>query len=133
MVLTRSKKGESSRIIRTAMETFGVGAELTHIPGGGSLKHPLYNPETKSSDFLFHMQGRKVVELAAEYGIDFFEHVRPGLSQSLGSIDWVCPHQTSKHGFATMAKFLGWDLDRIVKTLPFQGNVISCSIPSCCK
>ena len=43
--------------------TYGEGADLCRVEGGGAAKHP-YDPATKPEDLLFHMDGPEVFLLA---------------------------------------------------------------------
>jgi 3-oxoacyl-[acyl-carrier-protein] synthase-3 len=58
----------------------------------------------------------------------FLERVRPGLSNGLGDIDWVVPHQASRLGLAALHSF-GLGPDRMVQTLDHYGNCVAASIP----
>jgi 3-oxoacyl-[acyl-carrier-protein] synthase-3 len=120
--------GDPSCVNASRLETFGVGAELTHIPGGGTGKHP-NDPSTKPSDNLFHMQGRKVARLSIKHGGEFLERLQPGLSSSLGDIDLVIPHQASKLGLRLMARHYGFGEDKLVSIIEKYGNCVAASIP----
>ena len=126
-VVTRSQNGESSRIQRTHMKTYGSGAYLTTIMGGGSGRHP-NRSTTKPEDNLFHMDGPAVLRMVREIGDDFLEELYPGLSKGLVDIDIVVPHQASKVGLLMLTHF-GWPEEKIMHTLEWLGNCVAASIP----
>lgn len=126
-VVTATPPGEESCLQIARLETYGDGAELTAIRGGGTGRHP-NDPATRPEDNLFHMDGPQVLRLAVRYSSDFLEKLRPGLSKGLGTIKLVTPHQPSKMGLKVMQGF-GWPADQIVKTLDRLGNCVSASIP----
>jgi len=127
VVVTRPENGDLSIIHRAHLKTFGEGAYLTSIMGGGSHLHPRFaghNPE----DDLFHMDGPAVLRMVRGIAKDFLEELSPGLSTSLLDIDAVVPHQASKVGLMMLTRF-GWPEERIMHTLEWLGNCVSASIP----
>ncbi len=117
-----------SLIHASRLETFGIGADLTAIPGGGTSRHP-NDPATRPEDNLFHMQGRKVARLSIRHGGDFLERLRPGLSKGLGDIDLVIPHQASRLALRLMARHFGFGEENLVSTIETHGNCVAASIP----
>lgn len=126
-VLVRTPAGEGSRLSAFHLATYGCGAELTQIRGGGSGKHPNH-PATRPQDNLFHMKGLQVLKLTRQHGRDFLERLSPGLSRGLGGIRWVVPHQASKIGL-DMLQHYGWPPERLLLTLERFGNCVAASIP----
>lgn len=127
-VVTMTPPGEGSMIHSSLLRTYGEGAYYTTINGGGSRRHP-HNPETRPEDNLFHMDGPGVLRMVRRYSQDFLEHLRPGLSHGLGSIDVVVPHQASKVGLMMLGRF-GWPDTKIMRTLEWLGNCVAASIPA---
>ncbi len=128
VVVGRASTESGSCVHSSRLETFGVGADLTHIPGGGTGKHP-NDPATRPEDNLFHMQGRKVARLSIKHGGEFLERLSPGLSSGLGDIDLVIPHQASLLGLRLMARHFGFGEDKLVSILELYGNCVAASIP----
>lgn len=127
VVVRRTPEGEASRILASRFATFGDGAHLTEIRGGGTGRHP--NADTTvREDNLFHMAGPEVLRMALKQGAPFLEELRPGLSKSLEGINLVVPHQTSLMGLKAFQMF-GWSPDVIVETLHKYGNCVAASIP----
>lgn len=127
VVVTRASEGEASCLLAARLETYGDGADLTAIRGGGSRWHPNH-AGTRPEDNLFHMDGPQVLRMALRYSGGFLERLRPGLSKSLGSIRLVVPHQPSKMGLKALELF-GWPPGQIVRTLDRLGNCVAASIP----
>jgi 3-oxoacyl-[acyl-carrier-protein] synthase III len=109
------------------METYGAGAQLTQVAGGGTRRHPNL-AVTRLEDNLFHMEGAKIARFALRYSESFLERLYPGLSTSLCDLDLVIPHQASLLGLRIYQRF-GWPTERIAVTLDRLGNCIAASIP----
>lgn len=128
VVVVRPGAGERSMIRNANFRTYGAGAYMTAIMGGGSARHPHkqgHNPE----DDLFHMDGPAVLRMAKEYGGAFLEELCPGLSKSLVDIDLVVPHQSSRVGLQLLRGY-GWPEQSIMQTLEQLGNCVAASIPA---
>ncbi len=128
VVVTHSQSGEQSRVQCAHMKTYGSGAYLTAIMGGGSRRHP-NRSTTRPEDNLFHMDGPAVLRMVREIGDDFLEELYPGLSKGLVDIDAVVPHQASKMGLLMLTRF-GWPEEKIMRTLEWLGNCVAASIPA---
>jgi 3-oxoacyl-[acyl-carrier-protein] synthase-3 len=128
VVVTRSGAGDKSMIHNAHLKTYGDGAYLTAIMGGGSGRHPA-KPNHNPEDDLFHMDGPAVLRMVRGIASDYLEELYPGLSKSLVDIDMVVPHQASKVGLMMLSRF-GWPQDRIKSTLEWMGNCVAASIPS---
>ena len=127
-VISATPDGESSGVEAMRFETYGDGSHLTQVPGGGT-RLPPNDPDTRPEDNMFHMDGPGVMRMVSEIAGPFLERVRPGLSQGLGDIDWVVPHQASKLGVESL-QFFGMPAEKIVKTLDRFGNCVGGSIPN---
>ena len=128
VVVTRSAEGERSALRNTHFRTYGDGAYLTTIMGGGSARHPS-KPGHNALDDLFHMDGPAVLRMVRSFDCDFLEELLPGLSTSLLDIDLVVPHQPSRVGLQMLRRY-GWPEERIVRTLERLGNCVAASIPA---
>jgi 3-oxoacyl-[acyl-carrier-protein] synthase-3 len=127
VVVTRTTPGEPSGVQKTRFETYSIGAHFTEIRGGGSRRPPAH-PDTKPEDNLFSMAGPKVYRLARQHQDEFMERLRPGLSQSPGSIKLVIPHQASLLALRALRRN-GIDDDQVVITLDRFGNCVATSLP----
>ncbi len=117
-----------SGVLTARLETYGDGAQLTRVLGGGSLKPP-NDPDTRPEDNLFVMEGRKIFVFTMERVEGFLERLRPGLSKGLGSIKLVVPHQPSRLGLSALKRFNYPDA-QVAVTLDRLGNCIAASIPA---
>jgi len=127
VVVTRAEAGDASKIHHSHFKSFGDGAYLTTIMGGGSRLHPRFaghNPE----DDLFHMDGPAVLRMVRGIAHDFLDELYPGLSKGMLDIDAIVPHQASKVGLMMLERF-GWKEDKIIRTIETLGNCVAASIP----
>ncbi len=127
VVVRRTPDGEGSRVVASRYATFGDGAHLTEIRGGGTAHHPNAGA-TVREDNLFHMAGPEVLRMALKQGGPFLETLRPGLSKGLEGVKVVVPHQTSLMGLKAFQMF-GWPAEVIVETLARYGNCVAASLP----
>jgi len=128
VVVTRAGEKKSSMVHHSHFRTYGDGAYLTTIMGGGSARHPAkadHNPV----DDLFHMDGLAVLRMVRSVDEVFLEELYPGLSTSLLDIDLVVPHQASKVALQMLQRY-GWPECRIQKTIEWLGNCVAASIPA---
>jgi 3-oxoacyl-[acyl-carrier-protein] synthase-3 len=128
VVLTRADGTDQSRICNAHFRTYGDGADLTSIRGGGSARHPR-KPGHDPGDDLFRMDGPAVLRMVRQFDEAFLEELYPGLSKSLVDIDLVIPHQSSRVGLQLLQRY-GWPEESIVRTLGELGNCVAASIPS---
>lgn len=71
-IITKSGENERSAFHHFKMHTYGSGADLTCVKGGGTLRHP-NDPKTRIEDNLFQMDGKKVFKYAVRLLPDFFQ------------------------------------------------------------
>ncbi len=128
VVVTKSDADDKSMIHHAHFKTYGDGAYLTTIMGGGSRLHPRFDGH-KPEDDLFHMDGPAVLRMVRGIAHDFLDELYPGLSKSLVDIDVVVPHQASKVGLMMLERF-GWPNSKIMTTIETLGNCVAASIPA---
>jgi 3-oxoacyl-[acyl-carrier-protein] synthase-3 len=128
VVVTRSDTNDKSMIHHAHFKTYGDGAYLTAIMGGGSRLHPRVVGH-KPEDDLFHMDGPAVLRMVRGIAHEFLDELYPGLSKSLVDIDVVVPHQASKVGLMMLERF-GWPNSKIMTTIETLGNCVAASIPA---
>jgi 3-oxoacyl-[acyl-carrier-protein] synthase-3 len=126
-VVQNPAPGDTGAVHAARFETFGIGAHLTELRGGGSRLHP-HNPETRPEDNLFHMDGTAVYRMARLRVDGFLERLRPGLSQGLGDIKLVVPHQASLLALRALRRNNIPD-EKVVITLDRFGNCVATSLP----
>jgi len=129
VVVTRTPPGEASCMSSYVFRTYGEGAYHTAVMGGGTRRHPDM-PETKPEDNLFHMDGKAVYLMAVEHAPKALHALRPSLlTEGLGTIKAVIPHQASGLALGAMTKKMGWPKERLGFTIHNLGNTIGASIP----
>ncbi|MBL8077339.1 MAG: hypothetical protein JNM55_05205 [Anaerolineales bacterium] len=128
VVVTKSNPDDKSMIHHAHFKTYGDGAYLTAIMGGGSRFHPRFDGH-KPEDDLFHMDGPAVLRMVRGIAHEFLDELYPGLSKSLVDIDVVVPHQASKVGLMMLERF-GWPENKIMRTIETLGNCVAASIPA---
>lgn len=129
VVLGCTPQGEDSQLLACRFQTHPEGLEFTEIRGGGSRCHPA-DPKTNPEDNLFAMDGPPLLRLARKLLPAFLEELQGGLSQDLGDVERVLPHQASKLGLSILDRF-NWPQDRMESVLVELGNVVAASIPLC--
>lgn len=128
VVVTRTPEGEPSAMSDYVFRTFGEGAYLTAVMGGGIRRHPNY-PGARPEDNLFRMDGKAVYLMAVQHSLRTIGMLRLSLARGLGDIKCVIPHQASGLALKGFRK-VGWEDEKIVKTLHKLGNCIAASIPA---
>jgi 3-oxoacyl-[acyl-carrier-protein] synthase III len=127
-VLTRTPEGGQGRMVWAQFATYSSGADLTAIPGGGSLHHP-NDPATTPEMNLFHMDGPGVFRRAARVLGPFVDSFLERAGWSHEDVDVVVPHQASRHGVDLVGGRLGFRPERVVSNLAERGNCVAASIP----
>lgn len=126
-VITAPAAGESGAVLASRFETYGAGAHLTEIRGGGSGRPPQH-PDTAVEDNLFHMDGPAVYRMARLHVDGFLEGLRPGLSRGPGDISLVVPHQASLFALRALRRNKIPD-EMVMVTLDRFGNCVGASLP----
>ncbi len=130
VIAERSVSGEGSRIIASKMETYAEGADQCRLRAGGSLIHSSkINDPAHAGDFVFQMEGRKVVRLALETLPPFVDRLLAEANMKMSEIDLVIPHQASRTGMELIRRKLDLPEERWMDILVDHGNMISVSIP----
>ena len=127
-VLVRAPEGSASRVVWGQFATYSSGADLTVIPGGGSLHHP-NDPATTPDMNVFHMDGVGVFRRAAKVLGPFVDSFLAKAGWTHEDVDVVVPHQASRHGVELVSTRLGFRADQVVSNLIERGNCVAASIP----
>jgi 3-oxoacyl-[acyl-carrier-protein] synthase-3 len=122
--------GDQSAILASRTATFGDGADLCRLYGGGS-ELPGFDctPENRHR-YLFEMDGpalfKAVAKLLPEHLERLFGAVAP---LTLADVKLVVPHQASLAAMALMRRRLEVPEDRWMEIIETHGNCIAASIP----
>ncbi len=127
-VLTRSAPGTPGALLGAKFVTYGSGADLTTILGGGSLHHP-NDPATTPEMNRFHMHGPGLLRLAARTLGPFLEAFFAELGWSRAELDLLVPHQASRNGLGLLTARLGFTPEQVYLNLAERGNCVAASLP----
>lgn len=123
------ERGDGQRgIERYALRTYPEGKGFCEIRAGGTRRNPRVGVDP--SDFLFHMDGKRVFKLAASVIDGLLAELLDEAGLSLGDIDTIVPHQASHLGMRHMAERLRVPSERIVDIYATHGNQVAASIPT---
>ncbi len=123
-----SSAGEASELRSLVLSTFGNGADLCRIEGGGVAKHALF-PSTKREDYLFHMDGPRAFRMAYRLLPGVLGEALEGAGVGLDDVSLVVPHQASLRGVRLIQRAFGVGDDRVMINLDRFGNCVAASIP----
>jgi 3-oxoacyl-[acyl-carrier-protein] synthase III len=116
----------SSGKIQSKFETFPAGWDLSLIPGGGLVKHPLHH-ELQTNDFTFQMENQRLLLFSLKKMNQFFEERKFG-NVSLNEIDLIVPHQGSKAGLDYFSQHFKVE-EKVIRNFEARGNCVAASIP----
>lgn len=128
-VLAPSAAGEQSAVLAMRSATWSRGALLCEIPAGGTRLNAV-TPPPRHSDYLFRMDGRGLLRLAAQKLPDFLAGTLAAAGLALGEVDVVVPHQVSAVGLRYLRERIGVPANRYVDVLAGTGNQVSASLPT---
>lgn len=128
VIIAKSEKHESSKIVCSRMETYSKGAHLAEGCGGGSKHHPKEYTQTPNL-FFFSMDGRGVYRLASEVLPDFIERMLQPSQLRVADMNLVVPHQASLMAMQLLRKQLGIPEEKLMVIVQNHGNTIAASVP----
>lgn len=127
-VIVEKTDDDNSGVIAGLMETYASHYDTTEIRAGGTTLPPR-SPLAKEEDFLFRMEGGKIIKKALEVIENFVERILNEANLTMNDLDLVIPHQASLLGVKLMQQSLKVPDEKFVIDLAEQGNVIAASIP----
>jgi len=109
-------------------QTFGAGAQLCEVQGGGHRLPPYEYTPQKHALYQFAMDGKGVHKFASTH---LPALVRDALSEAGTSIAQlhVIPHQASAPSIELLARRLGVSRDRLHSSVEDHGNLVAAGIP----
>lgn len=123
------ESGTESQGIRSFLyNTFPEGLHHCEIRAGGTACTPARGATER--DYLFRMNGRKVLKLALREMPGFVSNLLRQANIHIDSVDAVIPHQASHLGMAHVIKRLDLDPARMVDIYKTHGNQVAASIPT---
>lgn len=123
-VVLEAKEGQIANsdagILNIILHSDGRLRDLLTTTGGVS--------RTKTAGFV-HMEGREVFRHAVTNLSSVAEEVINVAGVSISDIDYLVPHQANARIIEGTAKKLNIQMDKVILTLPHQGNTSAASIP----
>ena len=127
-IVLSSTSDLSQGIIASMQRTWSEGAHSTEIRGGLSGLHPKnYSAENKE-DFMFDMDGRTVLRIAATRLPKMFDDFKSEYGIDFNDVDLIIPHQASR-ALDMIMKRIGAPAGSYVNWVPEYGNMVSASVP----
>jgi len=114
--------------LHAAFQTLGQFADLCQLPAGGSRYHPVRGGG--GDDFLFRMEGPRLFRVTAARYPAFLDAFLAEHRVSKADIDWLVPHQASRHALESLSDLLGFPANRRIEIFADHGNQVSASIPT---
>jgi 3-oxoacyl-[acyl-carrier-protein] synthase-3 len=127
-VLGAAGDGEDSRFLVSRSAMHSQGADFCVMEAGGS-RFNVVTPPPEGTDYLFHMQGHRLLRLTQAHFPAFLDE----LLKAAPEVSLVIPHQASAVGLAFLRRQLA---ERGTPPLPFldilaeRGNQVSASLPT---
>jgi 3-oxoacyl-[acyl-carrier-protein] synthase-3 len=106
----------------------GSGAELLHVPAGGS-REPMTADGLSTGRQFMQMDGRAVFKWAVRLLVDAIREVIAHAHLTTHDVDLVVLHQANRRILDAAASDLGIEADRVIMNLDRYGNTSAGSIP----
>ncbi|MDF2724116.1 MAG: 3-oxoacyl-ACP synthase [Paenibacillus sp.] len=129
VVIGPSGTGEASCIFGSSLRTYGKGAKLSEVRGGGTSMHPREHNARTEKDFLFRMDGPAIFKMASKLLPGFVQELFAPSGSRMADFQAVIPHQGSAMAMRLLRKKLGIAEEQLVYITPNHGNTIAASIP----
>lgn len=119
-VATEDEEKAGMGVVDVVLHSDGRYQQLLTTTGGVS--------RTQTAGYVL-MEGREVFRHAVTNLADVAEEILAKTNTSISEIDYLVPHQANARIIESTAKKLGIGMDKVVLTLPEQGNTSAASIP----
>jgi 3-oxoacyl-(acyl-carrier-protein) synthase III len=121
--------GSKTQVVQAfSFKTYPIGRHFCEIRAGGTRRNP--NNGALAGDYLFSMDGKKVLKLALQQMTAFLADLLTQSGINMQSVDLVVPHQASHLGMSHMSKKLGFNQDKIMNIYATHGNQVAASQPT---
>ena len=122
------KTDEEIGIIDSVQKTWSEGAHSTEIRGGLSLYHPQNYTEKTKEEYMFDMNGKKILSLSIKEIPELLNNFLRKNDLKIEDIDMVIPHQASIAMPLVMEK-MGIKKGKYIDEVEEYGNMVSASVP----
>lgn len=126
-VVVTGNHDSDSAIRSFVFRTYGEGADLCRVEGGYA-RHP-NDPATKPEDFLFHMDGPAIFEMALNLFPPIIGQALVEADVAVEDVDMVIPHQASLLAIKVLQRAFGVRDDQILINIDRYGNCVAASLP----
>lgn len=109
-------------------ETFGAGAQLCRVEGGGHRLAPYDYTPGERTRYLFHMDGKGVHKFASQHLPRMVQAALASGGTTLGELH-VIPHQASVPSIELLARRLNIKRSRLHTSVENHGNLLAAGIP----
>ena len=127
-IILSSSAERSQGVIASMQRTWSEGAHSTEIRGGLTGLLPKNYSEENKEDFMFNMDGRTMLRIAATHLPKMFDDFRLEYNIDFGDVNLIIPHQASR-ALDMIMKRMGAPKDSYVNWVPKYGNMVSASVP----
>jgi 3-oxoacyl-[acyl-carrier-protein] synthase-3 len=127
-IVLSTSTNKSQGVIASMQRTWSEGVHSTEIRGGLTGLHPKYFTEDTKEEYMFDMDGRTVLRVAATHLPKMFEDFKLMYDIDLSDIDIIIPHQASR-ALDMIMKRLGVPQNSYINWVSRYGNMVSASVP----
>ena len=128
ILLTRTDKKDSSRILSSHCHSEGKLADLLHVPSGGSL-FPFSQKALDNKKIFIEMEGREVFKHAVRTMSQCCQEALDASGIDKSQIDWVIPHQANIRIIEAIAKHFNLPMEKIIVHIEDMGNTSAATLP----
>ncbi|MEA9586322.1 3-oxoacyl-[acyl-carrier-protein] synthase III C-terminal domain-containing protein [Xanthomonas sp. WHRI 10064A] len=128
VVVGRSSADDSSALLSSRLSSYGSGADVCRIRGGGT-RAPHDQDSAPDASRAFWMDGRSAYRFAARHLPAFWEQLLHDAGITAAQLRYLVPHQASGGGLDHVVRALGLRSDQVVRILHATGNQVAASLP----
>ena len=128
-IIEKTPDNETSKILKYKFKTYSKGTDAACIKGGGSLLHATKYNEKNKKDYLFHMDGMKLYEIASKKLGKIFNDTLNECNLTMNDIKLIVPHQASLMSMKLLQRKMKVPDEKFMYNIENVGNIISSSIP----
>lgn len=126
-VLLKANDGPAG-VLGTVVGADGAGADLLHIPAGGSAL-PASAETVAQKQHCLQMNGRQVFRFATRAMPQAVRQAAAKAGLRVEDLDWIIPHQANVRIIQTAARRLRLPQERFYMNLEHYGNTSAASVP----
>jgi 3-oxoacyl-[acyl-carrier-protein] synthase-3 len=127
-IVLSSTTEASQGVVASMQRTWSEGAHSTEIRGGLTGMHPENYNTANREDFMFDMDGRTVLRIAATRLPKMFDDFKSEQGIGFDDVDIIIPHQASR-ALDMIMRRMGAPKDSYINWVPRYGNMVSASVP----